>query len=243
MYISSFRESITAQKQTSALSIVETKCMKNSCASCCLLVENSGWPRPITDLNIWGAIPSCSLETNQVLQVKYCNYIQACVVSVSDRVITRTLTERTQNWKKGEGEGFPFSPSSSSICLALATTFSTNSRRNTRRLTASLQLVQATDVTYNKARDVAHVIPFILNICRGSIVYTYLTITRPKFWVFGRNTTLWLFKSNYFDSSSALHYLFVTILLRSVAGSCPKLYCCCFCEYTQTFEWKLISSI
>ena len=110
-------------------------------------------------------MPSCSLETNQVLKVKYCHYIQACVVSVSDRVIARTLTERTQNWKKGEGEGdgFPFSPSppSSSISLALAPTFSTNSRRNSRRLTPYLQFVQATDVKYNKARDVAHVISFL----------------------------------------------------------------------------------
>ena len=214
MYISSFRESITAQKQTSARSIVETKCMKNSCASCCLLVENSGWPRPITDLNIWGAMPSCSLETNQVLQVKYCHYIQACVVSVSDRVIARTLTERTQNWKKGEGDGFPFSPSSSSICLALATTFSTNSPRNSRRLTPYLQFVQATDVKYNKARDVAHVILFILKfhyICRGaSFILTWLLQDLNKIWVYGRNSTVWLFKCNYFDSS----FLCTVYLLR-----------------------------
>lgn len=48
---------------TSALSSVERKCRKNSCASCCLLLENSGWPRPITDLNIRGAMPSCSWKT------------------------------------------------------------------------------------------------------------------------------------------------------------------------------------
>ena len=82
--------------------------MKNSCASCCLLVENSGWPRPITDLNIWGAMPSCSLNTNQVLQVKYCHYIQACVVSMrAIELLRESWTERTQNWK---GEGFPFLP-------------------------------------------------------------------------------------------------------------------------------------
>lgn len=33
------------------------KCNKNSCASCCLLVENSGWPRPTSALNILGAMP------------------------------------------------------------------------------------------------------------------------------------------------------------------------------------------
>lgn len=33
------------------------KCNKNSWASCCRLVENSGWPRPTRALNICGAIP------------------------------------------------------------------------------------------------------------------------------------------------------------------------------------------
>lgn len=33
------------------------KCNKNSWASCCRLVENSGWPRPTSALNIRGAIP------------------------------------------------------------------------------------------------------------------------------------------------------------------------------------------
>ena len=58
-------EKQTPQKCTSALSTVESKCIKNSCASCCLLVENSGWPRPITVLNICGAIPSCSWKPKQ----------------------------------------------------------------------------------------------------------------------------------------------------------------------------------
>ena len=90
---------------------------------------------------------------------------------------------KTGRRRRGRGLFFSPSPPSSSICLALAPPFSTNSRRNTRRLTQYLQFVQATDVTYNKARDVTHVTPFILKfhyICRGSIVYTYLTITRPK---------------------------------------------------------------
>lgn len=33
------------------------KCNKNSWASCCRLVENSGWPRPTSALNILGAMP------------------------------------------------------------------------------------------------------------------------------------------------------------------------------------------
>ena len=33
------------------------KCNKNSWASCCRLVENSGWPRPTSALNIRGAMP------------------------------------------------------------------------------------------------------------------------------------------------------------------------------------------
>ena len=54
-------------------------------------------------------MPSCSLETNQVLKVKYCHYIQACVVSVSDRVIARTLTEKNSKLEEGGG-GVSFLP-------------------------------------------------------------------------------------------------------------------------------------
>ena len=82
--------------------------------------------------------------------------------------------------RRGRRRGFLFSPSypSSSIFLALAPTFSTSSRRNARWLTPYLQFEQATDIKYNKARDVAHVILFILKfhyICRGaSFILTWL---------------------------------------------------------------------
>lgn len=42
-----------------ATSTMLMKCRKNSWASCCRLVENSGWPLPTRDLNIRGAMPSC----------------------------------------------------------------------------------------------------------------------------------------------------------------------------------------
>jgi len=35
---------------------------KYSCASCCLFVENSWCPRPISVLNIWGRIPDGGLK-------------------------------------------------------------------------------------------------------------------------------------------------------------------------------------
>ena len=82
--------------------------------------------------------------------------------------------------RRGRRRGFLFSPSypSSSIFLALAPTFSTSSRRNARWLTPYLQFEQATDIKYNKARDVAHVILFILKFhytCRGaSFILTWL---------------------------------------------------------------------
>lgn len=40
---------------------------RNSWASCCRFVENSGWPRPINDLNIWGRIPLGAYNTSQTL--------------------------------------------------------------------------------------------------------------------------------------------------------------------------------
>lgn len=45
------------------------KCNKNSWASCCRLVENSGWPRPTRALNICGAMPIWSpcKQTNKAL--------------------------------------------------------------------------------------------------------------------------------------------------------------------------------
>ena len=56
-------------------------------------------------------MPSCSLETNQVLKVKYCHYIQACVASVSDRNIARKLDrENTKVEEGGGGGGVSFLP-------------------------------------------------------------------------------------------------------------------------------------
>ena len=53
-------------------------------------------------------MPSCSLKTNQVLQVKYCHYIQACVVSVSDRVIGRKLDRQNTKLEEGGGGGVSY---------------------------------------------------------------------------------------------------------------------------------------
>ena len=57
-------------------------------------------------------MPSCSLETNQVLKVKHCHYLLACVASVSDRVIGQKLEQENTKLEEGEveGEGFPFLP-------------------------------------------------------------------------------------------------------------------------------------
>lgn len=46
------------------------KCNKNSWASCCRLVENSGWPRPTSALNICGAMPvwsPCKQSMNSMI--------------------------------------------------------------------------------------------------------------------------------------------------------------------------------
>ena len=125
-------------------------------------------------------MPSCSLETNQVLQVKYCHYIQACVVSVSDRVIARRLDPENTKLEEGGGGGVSFLAFLFFKLFSSRYNFLDELAQKRTQANPILALVQATDVTYNKARDVAHVIPFILNIYRGSIVYTYLTITRPK---------------------------------------------------------------
>ena len=133
---------------------------------------------------------------------------------------------KTERMGRGRGRGFLLSPSppSSSISLALAPTFSTNSSRNSRRLTPYLQFVQATDVKYKKARDVAHVILFTLKfhyICRGaSFILTWLLQDLKKIWVCGRNSTVWLFKSDYFDSS----FLCTVYLLRFYLDKLQDLY-------------------
>lgn len=168
--------------------------MKNSCASCCLLVENSGWPRPITDLNIWGAMPSCSWETNQVLKVKYCHYIVACVASFSDWVIARKLARENTKLEEGEveGEGFPFLPFLSLFFNFFSSRSNFLDELAQKRTLANPIFAVWTSNGRNKARDVAHVIPFILKlhyICWDRIVYTYLTVTRPK-WNLGLWTKL-----------------------------------------------------
>ena len=55
-------------------------------------------------------MPSCSLETNQVLKVKYCHYIQACVASLSNRVIERKLERENTKLEEAGGGGVSFSP-------------------------------------------------------------------------------------------------------------------------------------
>lgn len=43
--------------ESKGTSITEIRCSRYSWASCCRFVENSGWPRPISVLNIWGLTP------------------------------------------------------------------------------------------------------------------------------------------------------------------------------------------
>ena len=104
----------------------------------------------------------------------------SCVVSVSDRVIARRLDPENTKLEEGGGGGVSFLPFLFFKLFSSRYNFLDELAQKRTQANPILALVQATDVTYNKARDVAHVIPFILNICRGSIVYTYLTITRPK---------------------------------------------------------------
>lgn len=47
-------------KRDDFTSTILMKCNKNSWASCCRLVENSGWPRPISALNMRAAMPTWS---------------------------------------------------------------------------------------------------------------------------------------------------------------------------------------
>lgn len=53
-------KNMSYQYATNGTSSVLMKCKKNSCASCCLFVENNGCPLPIRALNICGEIPGCN---------------------------------------------------------------------------------------------------------------------------------------------------------------------------------------
>lgn len=51
--------SMICQMDSTITSTMLMKCRKNSWASCCRLVENSGCPFPMRDLNMRGAMPFC----------------------------------------------------------------------------------------------------------------------------------------------------------------------------------------
>lgn len=51
--------SMICQIDSTITSTMLMKCRKNSWASCCRLVENSGCPFPMRDLNMRGAMPFC----------------------------------------------------------------------------------------------------------------------------------------------------------------------------------------
>lgn len=69
-YLKHWGERSEAEWDFNFTSTMFMKCNKNSCASCCRLVENSGWPRPTSALNIRGAMPIWS-PCNQAWTVAF----------------------------------------------------------------------------------------------------------------------------------------------------------------------------